>query len=119
MAMDMGPSWIEDIPTDPAYNWQIAEPLMRSTMARTLARELNCGKRLERLYEKGLFDPQHEQIPLEQEKTLAQMVYINIEDHGSQFNDDDLLFGGTEELRSEMMSSAGEDWNFDGIRALA
>lgn len=58
MAMRTGPSWGEDILADPACSWPTAEPLMRRPMTRCLAGELACDKRLERLYEKRLFDLQ-------------------------------------------------------------
>jgi hypothetical protein len=119
MAMDCGFSWTEDILADPACNWPPAEPLMRRSMARSLARELNCDKRLQRLYEKGLFDPQQGQIPSEEEMALAQMAYINVQDHGFRFDDNDVLyFSETEELKSEMTNSDEEDWELDGQSVL-
>jgi hypothetical protein len=61
-------------------------------MARTLARELNCDKKIEKLYERGLFDPQHVQIPVEEERTLAKIAYINIQGRGFEFDMNNVLF---------------------------
>lgn len=112
--MEMAFPWIEDILTEPACTRPTAEPLVRRTMAKTLTGELRCDKRLEGLYEKGLFDPQHGQIPLEEEKTLAQITYVNSRDRGYQHEHRDLVFfGESEELRSKITSSSGEHEDSD------